>query len=253
MGWCFRALCRALLGLTLGAGAAQADDEIQVYNAEIAELGQWTVQQHLNYAIDGRKQPEFPGELIPNHTLNGTPEWAYGVTPWFELGFYAPFAVDNNGFHSDAGKIQFLFVTPEAAKKEFFYGINFEFGYGTEVFSQTRINMEIRPIVGWRRGDYEFIINPILDVGFGENGSVDFVPSVRFAKKVKEDVSVGFEYYAAFGPVQHFLPLQEEGHNLYGVVDFKVGRFDVEAGVGVGFTRGSDRLMTKLIIGTDLN
>jgi hypothetical protein len=36
------------------------------------------------------------------------------------------------------------------------------------------------------------------------------------------------------------------------VVDFKIGRFDVNAGVGYGLTRGSDRLMAKMIIGTDL-
>jgi hypothetical protein len=37
-------------------------------------------------------------------------------------------------------------------------------------FSETRWNMEIRPIVGWRKGDYEFIVNPIVDLGFGQNG-----------------------------------------------------------------------------------
>jgi len=36
-------------------------DEIQVYNAEIAEVGQWTYEQHLNYAAVGQTQPEFPG------------------------------------------------------------------------------------------------------------------------------------------------------------------------------------------------
>jgi len=41
-------------------------------------------------------------------------------------------------------------------------------------------------------------------------------------------------------------------HNIYAVVDFKIGRFDVNAGVGYGLTPGSDRLMAKMIIGTDL-
>jgi hypothetical protein len=34
-------------------------DEIQVYNAEIAELGQWTIQQHLNYTFLGPMVPPF--------------------------------------------------------------------------------------------------------------------------------------------------------------------------------------------------
>jgi hypothetical protein len=88
------------------------NDEIQVYNAEIAKVGQWTLQQHLNYAIKGRTDPDFEGGIIPNHALNGTPELAYGLTEWWELGFYAPFAVDQSGqFLSNAGKIRNLFVS----------------------------------------------------------------------------------------------------------------------------------------------
>src|ERR1700730_4436835 len=72
-------------------------DEIQVYNAEIAKVGQWTLQFHFNYAIKGLKEPDFEGVIIPNHALNGTPELAYGVTEWWEIGFYAPYAMDQAG------------------------------------------------------------------------------------------------------------------------------------------------------------
>ena len=48
------------------------------------------------------------------------------------------------------------------------------------------------------------------------------------------------------------MTLNEQQHNLYAVVDFKIGRFDVNAGVGYGLTPGADRLMAKMIIGTDL-
>jgi hypothetical protein len=50
-------------------------------------------------------------------------------------------------------------------------------------FSETLWNMENRPIVGWRKDDYEFIINPIVDLGFGQNGGADFAPCARFAPK----------------------------------------------------------------------
>ena len=45
----------------LAAQAARATDEIQVYNAAIAEVGQFTIQQHLNYIPLGLKDPPFPG------------------------------------------------------------------------------------------------------------------------------------------------------------------------------------------------
>jgi hypothetical protein len=257
VGCMIHSACATMAGFMMGTAwiaPAHAVDEIQVYNAEIASVGEWTVQQHLNYAISGRKVPDFPGGLVPNHTLNGTPEFAYGITNWWEFGFYLPWAVDNQGqLHSDAAKIRTLFVTPDAEKRDFFYGVNFEFAYSTMVFSETRFNMEVRPIIGWRKGDYEFIINPIVDVGLGSKGEVTFAPAARFAKKVAENVQLGIEYYSDLGPLQHWLPLNEQQHNIFGVVDFKVGVWDVDFGVGYGLTPGSDRLITKLIVGTDLN
>jgi hypothetical protein len=182
---------------------------VQVYNAEIAKIGQWTFQLHSNYAFIGRKEPDFPGGLVPNHALQGTGEWAYGITDWWEMGFYTPYAVDQNLTpYSNAVKIRELFVIPNAAEREFFYGVNFEFSYAMPQFSETRWNMEIRPIVGWRKGDYEFIVNPIVDLGFGQNGGAEFVPAARFARNLVENLAVGVEYYTDLGPLQSWLPLQ---------------------------------------------
>jgi hypothetical protein len=166
-----RYLSLAAILLAASTVSARAVDEIQVYNAEIAKVGQWTFQLHSNYAFIGRKEPDFPGGLIPNHALQGTGEWAWGITDWWEMGFYTPYAVDQELTpYSNAAKIRQLFVIPHAAEREFFYGVNFEVSYAMPQFSDTQWNLEIRPIVGWRKGDYEFIINPIVDMGFGQNG-----------------------------------------------------------------------------------
>jgi hypothetical protein len=72
------------------------------------------------------KQAPFPGGLVSNHSLNGTPEFAYGLTDWWEVGLYLPFAVQDQRFLSDAVKLRTLFVSPHAEDRSFFYGINFE-------------------------------------------------------------------------------------------------------------------------------
>ncbi len=229
---------------------ARATDEIQVYNAEIAEIGQWTFQQHLNYTLQGRTQPEFPGGLVPNHSLNGTPELAYGLTDWWEVGFYAPFAVDSGGhFLSNGFKIRHLFVTPHAAERAFFYGVNFEFSYTTPKFSQSRFAMEVRPILGVRNTDWEFIVNPIVDLTVGEHGQADFAPAARLARNLGQDFFLGLEYYGDLGEIGRFLPLKEQQHTLFAVTDFKLGKFDIDLGMGYGLTPGSDRLIAKAIIG----
>ena len=246
-------VCVALVAALTSRTAAAADqvhDEIQVYNAEIAEVGQWTYQQHLNYAVVGQTQPEVPGGFASNRSLQGTPEFAYGITDWWEGGFYLPFAVDGSGqLLSDGAKIRSLFVSPDAAKRSFFYGINFELGYEMPQFSPTPWGLEIRPILGVRNKEWEFIVNPIVDVSFGSNGEADFAPALRLARNLGNDRFLALEYYADFGKLGDFLPGPQQSQQLFAVTDFKLGVFDVELGAGYGFTPGSDRFVTKMIFG----
>ncbi|SFI93910.1 hypothetical protein [Bradyrhizobium sp. Gha] len=235
--------------LILLASNARATDEIQVYNAGIAEVGQFTIQQHLNYVALGQKDPPFPGGFPSNHSLNGTPEFAYGMTDWWELGLYLPFAVQDRQFLSDAFKLRTLFVSPHAEQRNFFYGVNFELSYEMPKFAQTRWGLEIRPIIGVRNSEYEFIVNPIVDIGFGSKGEADFAPAARLARNLGNDVFAGFEYYADFGQIGNFSKLADQQHTLFAVTDFKAGVFDVNFGVGYGLTPASDRFVVKTIIG----
>jgi hypothetical protein len=252
---CLAALAAAtvLLARTGPAFAVdQVHDEIQVYNADIAEVGQWTYEQHFNYAAVGQKTPEFPGGFTSDRSLQGTPEFAYGLTPWWEAGFYLPFAVTGNGeFLSDGAKIRSLFVVPDAAKHTFFYGVNFELGYEMPQFAPTPWALEIRPIIGVRNKDWELIANPIVDASFGAGGEADFAPALRLARNLGEDRFIGLEYYSDYGKIGDFLPLQQQSQQLFAVTDFKVKTVDVELGVGYGFTGGSDRMVLKAIIGYD--
>ncbi len=241
-------LCGAALWLMLGQ-PAQATDEIQVYNAGIAAVGQFTIQQHLNYIPLGLKDPPFPGGLVSNHSINGTPEFAYGVTDWWEVGLYLPFAIQDRQFLSDAFKLRTLFVSPHAEQRDFFYGVNFEFSNTTPKFSQSRFALEIRPIIGVRNADYEFIVNPIVDISFGKFGEADFAPAARLARKLGPDLFIGLEYYSDFGEIGNFAKLADQQHTLFAVTDFKAGVFDVNFGVGYGLTPGSDRFVVKTIVG----
>jgi hypothetical protein len=229
--------------------AARAVDEIQVYNAGIAAPGQLTIQQHLNYVALGLKQPPFPGGLVSNGSINGTPEFAYGLTDWWEVGLYLPFAIQNRQFLSDSVKLRTLFVSPHADQRNFFYGVNLELSNTTPKFSQTRFGLEIRPIIGVRNTDWEFIVNPIVDIGFGKYGQADFAPALRLARKLDKDFFVGLEYYADFGEIGRFGRLPDQQHTLFAVTDFKLGVFDVNLGLGYGLTPSSDRFVVKTIVG----
>jgi hypothetical protein len=238
----------AALWLALG-GAAKATDEIQVYNAGIAAVGQFTIQQHLNYIPLGVKDPPFPGGLISHNSINGTPEFAYGLTDWWELGLYLPFAIRDEKFYSNAFKLRTLFVSPHADQRNVFYGVNFEFSNTTPFFAQTRFALEVRPIIGMRNAEYEFIVNPIVDVGFGKLGETHFAPAARVARKFGNDLYAGFEYYSDWGKFGNFKAFSEQEHTLFAVTDFKLGVIDVNFGVGYGLTPVSDRWVIKTILG----
>ena len=182
--FCFPLLAGAAFSLPL-AQPARAVDEIQVYNANIAAVGQFTITQHLNYVGIGQKDPPFPGGFASDHSINGTPEFAYGVTDWWEVELYLPFAIKSQQLLSDAFKLRTLFVTPNADQRNFFYGVNFEFSHEMPKFAQTRFGLEIRPIIGVRNASWEFIVNPIVDIGFGKNGEADFTPAARLARKLE--------------------------------------------------------------------
>jgi len=252
----FRRSSRQRLCLLAGAAVsvvlgqpAHATDEIQVYNAGIAAPGQFTIQQHLNYVALGIKDPPFPGGLVSHNSINGTPEFAYGVTDWWEVGLYLPFAIQDQRFMSDSFKLRTLFVSPNADQRNFFYGVNFEFSNTTPKFSQSRFGLEIRPIIGVRNADYEFIVNPIVGIGFGKYSEEHFTPAARLARKLGPDLFVGLEYYADFGQIGSFGKLDDQQHTLFAVTDFKLGVFDVNFGVGYGLTPASDRWVVKTIVG----
>ena len=229
---------------------AHAVDEIQVYNAEIAEPGQFTLQQHLNYVWTGNKTPDFDNGFASDRTLNGTPELAYGVTDWYELGLYAPFAFDSSGTLLPGGvKVRQLFVSPHAEDRKFFYGVNFELSYQTPRFSQSAVGLEIRPILGVRDFGWEFIVNPIVDFAFAPNGDAAFAPAARLARQVGKETWLGVEYYSTYSPIGAIPPADQQQHTLFGVVDFKAFGLDVNLGMGVGLTGASDSLVSKLIVG----
>ena len=251
---CALLLVVALLFAACGPALAQTD-EIQVYDATIAPPGVFNLTLHNNYTPSGRTLPDYPGAIVPEHSLNGVPEWAYGVTDWMEAGLYLPLysvtgdgAVRFNGF-----KLRALFVRPDAAEQPIFYGINFEFSYNAPHWDPHRYTSEIRPIVGWHIGRLDLIVNPILDNSWQGFGKLDFAPATRLAWHWSKSWSTAAEEYDDFGPVKHFYAPSAQSHQLFAALDYDDGKVSVEGALGFGLTPASDHRIVKLIVSWDLN
>jgi hypothetical protein len=232
-------------------------DEIQVYDAEIADQGVFNLMIHTNYTPIGRKTADFPGGIIPNHSVNGTAEWAYGVNSWFEQGLYlpvwTPYSQDRGG-SINGFKLRELFVRPHAEDHKFFYGVNFEFSVNYHYWEPKKVSSEVRPIIGVHLHPVDIIFNPIVDTDYtGGFGNLEFVPATRVAYNVNDKWAVAAEEYADVGPLRHFLAPGDQFHEVWAVLNHDTKIVNIETGVGVGVTHGADRLTFKLMVSRDLN
>jgi hypothetical protein len=253
-----------MLFVAASAPSFAQTDEIQVYDANIAEKGKFNLMLHNNFTPDGQKTPAFPGGLVSNHAYVGVAEWAYGVTDWFEQGLYLPLYSDsrNQGLTYNGFKLRWLFVKPKADEHTFFYGVNFEFSVNQEQWDERHYTSEVRPIIGWhlkpadgsRLKPIDIIVNPIMDTSYlGGIKSLDFAPAIRVAYNLSEKWAVAAEEYADYGPLRNFYSASEQSHQIWAVVDHPSKIVNIEAGVGFGLTSSSDKVTLKLMVSRDLN
>lgn len=235
-------------------------DEIQVYDGEVEPPGIFNLMIHSNFTPLGRTAAAFPGAIVADRSFNGTAEWAYGVTPWFEQGLYLPvysFYSTTQGATLNGFKIRELFARPHAHDHKLFYGANFEFSVNANYWEERRITSEIRPIIGVHLHPVDLIYNPILDTDYrGGLGGLEYNPAGRIAYNLNEKWAFALEEYDGFGQLHDIAPLYQQFHEIWAVVDRSSSKtlgINVEAGVGVGVTAGSDRLTLKLMLSRNLN
>jgi hypothetical protein len=252
---CACGIARIALFAVPVTGFAQTD-EIQVYDAEIAEKGKFNLMLHNNFTPSGLKKPAFPGAVISDRAYIGVAEWAYGVTDWFEQGLYLPLYSysKNDGMTYNGFKLRWLFVRPHAEDRRFFYGVNFEFSVNKKQWDPRHFTSEVRPIVGWHLHPVDIIVNPIMDTAYtGGFKSLDFAPGVRVAYNLSPKWTAAVEEYADYGPLRQTYTASEQSHQIWAVMDHTSKFVNIEAGVGFGLTSASDKVTLKLMVSRDLN
>jgi hypothetical protein len=233
----------AFLGLSilLSSLCASAQDrfEIQVYDSEVAQAGQLGLELHTNYVFKGSRSTSPEGELATEHVLRATLEPHIGLFGWGELGAYLQSALRPGGAFDYAGvKLRFKARWPE----KFFddrlgLALNVEVSRIPRTYEASGWGTEVRPVIDLRVGPFYGSVNPIISIDLRgpAAGHPQFQPAAKLAVFVRPDLSVGSEYYAAFGPLDALLAAGEQNHYLYGVVDFTSAYVDFNVGLGRGF------------------
>jgi hypothetical protein len=250
---CAYALCAALVALIsfAPAGVVAAPEEIQVYTDDINAPGEFGLEMHINYVVDGLRAPSYAGQLPTRHVLQVTPEFSYGFAKNWDAGLYLLSAIAPDGnFYGNGAKLRVKYVAP--ASGPIFWGLNMELGRTSRRVTESNVNVEVRPIIGWRSDKWLVSFNPII--GAAVTGDVSrepsFSPALKVARSVGEGVQLGFEHYADLGGIHHIPAFNQQDHTFYGVVDIERKGFDLNFGIGRAVTGGTaEKWVAKMIVG----
>ncbi len=238
---------------------AQNNYEIQVYGADTVAPQSTMVELHSNFTVDGAKAlPDSTlgaDALYPtNHVEHETLEITTGINDWSEVGIYVFTAARNGqGWQWVGDHIRPRVRAPDRWHWPVGASLSMEFGYQRRAFSSDTWTLELRPIVDKQIGRWYLATNLAVDRSFHGDSvplGVTFAPAGKVGYDFSKKISAGFEYYADYGNISDIASLHDQQQQLFVVTDLNVSpQWEINFGVGVGPTAGTDHLIVKGILG----
>ncbi len=250
-GWRLAAVLAVCLG---GSASAALPDEIQVYTFDINAPGEYGLELHMNATPSGQAKPSFAGEVTTQHGFRLTPEFSYGLSRDWEAGLYIPTARGSGGAYYLAGaKLRLKWLPAQVDKdgRGWFAGVNTELGRISQRFDQSRSNLELRFIAGWKNEDWLLAANPIFGWPLSDGQrqrTPDGTIAIKAARSVAKGLALGVEYYSDYGKVSKVLPLDARDNKLFLALDYEGKPFAFNFGIGRGQTGAADKWTVKAII-----
>lgn len=249
-----------LTGLVFGCvpiAQAQGNYEIQVYGADTVPPKNLMVELHSNYTVNGQTLT-IDGVYPTNHQEHETLELTQGITNWAEVGFYV-FTSEQNGHGVQwvGDHIRPRIRAPDSWHLPVGLSLSTEIGYQRAVYSPDTWTWEIRPIIDKTLGRWYLAFNPALERtlhGPDVKQGLGFSPGAKVSYDFTRQISGGLEYYADYGRIGAFDSLHDQQQQIFAVTDLNVSPvWEINFGVGIGPTAGTDHLIVKGIIGRRFN
>ncbi len=233
-----------LLAVALAAATARAQDpfEIQVYDAEVLDWGQAMEELHVIAKPSVTNPP--PGEPRDPGLFHLTFEPQVGLGHHLETAFYVETALWPDGsYHVSGAKARLKWKLWFSDDWPVHLAINAEVGnvdINSDVYAWAG---EIRPIIDWRfLGRCRAFLNASIGVPLGHDVLLgpEFEPEAKVNCEVVWNVALGLEYYTGLGPLLDWLPLTEQSHYLFYVVDvYRWPKLEINVGLGEPLTVAS--------------
>ncbi len=158
----------------------------------------------------------------------------------------AAFGRDANRLEGYRAELQY--VAPHDDDEGFYWGVNFELARVVRIGEARFWNLEFVPIIGYRKDRWHVVANPgIEQILSGASRKTNFQPAAKVAYRAFEKDYIGIEYYVDAGPLRHRRSGNDQSRVLYFAWDGKIGKSDINVGIGRGYTAASDRWVFKMI------
>ncbi len=203
--------------------AFAAPNEIKVFTDELARYREHTLETHVNKADTG------PWRVMP--------EYSYGLWHDWEFSLQLPFAFGSGPTVGEGYRAELQYIAPHD-DRGLYWGINMEIARVSRRDEREFWNVEVIPIIGWREGRWHVVANPGFERPVsGEERSMTATPAAKVAYRVWGRNDFGVEYYRD----------SAASHAIYLAWDGKLGKSDLNVGVGRGSGSAADRWVVKAI------
>src|SRR5262249_25968949 len=157
-----------------------------------------------------------------------------------------PAALPQGRIRSDGYRAELQYVAPHDEDQGYYWGFNLEAARFTHAGEPAVWNIEVIPILGLRVDRWHLIANPGLSRALsGPARRVNLEWAAKASYQAAGSHHLGVEYYEDAGPLRKLLPAHRRYSVLYLVWNGKIGKSDLNIGLGRGLNSASDRFVFK--------
>lgn len=237
-------LALAVVSLFGALPAAAAPADIRVLTDDIAATGKKTFEFQSSLARPGRTSA-----IGENVVYQGLAELAYGIADHWEISAQLPVSRVNGNCYANGANAELQYIAPHDDDEGFYWGGRTEVGYLIPIGEARAWHTELRPILGYRFSRWHMVLNPAIAwaLSGGEDRKVRFESSAKASYRLTGQSAIGAEYFVEAGPLARLLPRSQRSELAFLVMDTKIGKSEVNLGLGRRMTDASDRWVVKLI------
>ncbi len=241
-----RSCLTLVLFLTLifigSVSAAPAD--MRVVTDDILEQGKFGLEFQANIA-----QPAVNKSLGKGNVFQEIVEPTYGIAENWEASLQLPVEQVNDVWYETGLNTELQYIAPHDETNGFYWGGRSEINFINPVGMPESWQSEWRAVLGIRINGWHLVLNPSITVPLtGVDRQMTFEPSAKVVRQIDMQTHVGIEYFVEAGSIAKWLPFQQQYELPMLVVDKKLGKTEINIGVGKGLTHSSDGWVVKTIL-----